>query len=42
MKFFDDHKIPIFQTRTPEMRKNFPNMDFTIKLYDDPGRPDEA
>ncbi|XP_015913301.1 NADH dehydrogenase [ubiquinone] 1 alpha subcomplex subunit 11 [Parasteatoda tepidariorum] len=42
IKFFEVNKIPMLN-RAPEwITQNRPNLHWGIKLYDDPGRPDEA
>ncbi|GIX82068.1 complex I-B14.7 [Caerostris extrusa] len=41
-KYFHVHNIPMFNMRSEAYVKSDPRLDFSIKLYDDPGRPDEA
>ncbi|KAF8773210.1 NADH dehydrogenase [ubiquinone] 1 alpha subcomplex subunit 11-like [Argiope bruennichi] len=41
-KYFHVHNIPLFNMRGPETIRSDPRYDFTIKVYDDPGRPIEA
>ncbi|XP_054714888.1 NADH dehydrogenase [ubiquinone] 1 alpha subcomplex subunit 11-like [Uloborus diversus] len=41
-KYFDVHNIPMW-SKLPECRReHLPRLDFTIKMYEDPGRPREA
>ncbi|GFY37934.1 uncharacterized protein TNIN_486911 [Trichonephila inaurata madagascariensis] len=41
-KYFKENNLPTFTSRTDAITEFDPRLDFTIKLYDDPGRPNEA